>query len=310
VATSSTNPLAATVGAVPFGPATTPTPSAGTPVSIIGVVADGTAVQANIVAGGGPLPNLLQFSNTSSNTSTTPGGYSGTLTFSAVQTVALASQVQANNAPSVLRPSIIPTPLGNQTAVNMPATTLGIGANGTLRMIEQVLQAVTNLRLNAVAPMSNGLYDCHLDAQQMQGLFVDPNFQNMFRGAYPSKEYRQGEIFSLAGVRFIPNNVAPQQTLGNLAIRRALVVGRGALIEGDFKGQDTHDTKNPLAEFTKVDGVTHVTRAAMDRLQQIIAQSWYYIGGFAVPTDITTTQSTIPTANSAYYKRAVVLESV
>jgi hypothetical protein len=53
-----------------------------------------------------------------------------------------------------------------------------------------------------------------------------------------------------------------------------------------------------------------VTREPLDRLQQIIAQSWYWIGGFAVPTDITANATIIPTATNSYYKRAVVIESV
>ncbi len=290
VATSSSYPLS-----VSFG---------GTTYSVIGVVASGPAA-----ANGGPVPNLLQFSGTGSNTSTTPGGYSGTLTLSAAETIASGAAVVAATAPPVLRPYWLNNFTSGTEVTTPPSTTAGIVAGQTLRMIEQVLAAASTLRLNAVDPI-DGLYNCYLDAMQMQGLFSDLNFMNMFRGAYQATEYRQGEIFTLAGVRFIPTNMAPQQMLNGLAIRRALVVGRGALIEGDFKGQDTHDTSNPLAEFTKVDGVTHVTRAAMDRLQQIIAQSWYYIGGFTVPTDITTTAATVPTANNAYYKRAVVLESL
>jgi hypothetical protein len=58
-----------------------------------------------------------------------------------------------------------------------------------------------------------------------------------------------------------------------------------------------------------IDGVAMVTREPLDRLQQIIAQSWYWIGGFAVPTDVTANQNIIPTATNSYYKRAVVIES-
>ena len=43
-----------------------------------------------------------------------------------------------------------------------------------------------------------------------------------------------------------------------------------------------------------VDGVAMVTREPIDRLQQIIAQSWYWMGGFCAPSDTTTTSSTIP----------------
>ena len=51
-----------------------------------------------------------------------------------------------------------------------------------------------------------------------------------------------------------------------------------------------------------------VTREPIDRLQQIIAQSWYWIGGYCAPSDVTTTSATVPTATNAAYKRAVIVE--
>jgi aerobic-type carbon monoxide dehydrogenase small subunit (CoxS/CutS family) len=57
-----------------------------------------------------------------------------------------------------------------------------------------------------------------------------------------------------------------------------------------------------------VDNVAMVTREPLDRLQQIIAQSWYWIGGYCTPSDVTTTTTTIPTATNAAYKRAVMIE--
>ena len=53
-----------------------------------------------------------------------------------------------------------------------------------------------------------------------------------------------------------------------------------------------------------------VTREPLDRLQQIIAQSWYWMGGFAAPSDITTLTTIVPTATNAAFKRAVILEHV
>jgi len=59
-----------------------------------------------------------------------------------------------------------------------------------------------------------------------------------------------------------------------------------------------------------VDGVAMVTREPLDRLQQIIAQSWYWIGGFCAPSDVTTVTATVPTATSSTFKRAVTIEHV
>jgi hypothetical protein len=49
-------------------------------------------------------------------------------------------------------------------------------------------------------------------------------------------------------------------------------------------------------------------REPLDRLGQFVSQSWDWIGGFAVPTDVTATTSIIPSASSARYKRCAVLE--
>lgn len=53
-----------------------------------------------------------------------------------------------------------------------------------------------------------------------------------------------------------------------------------------------------------------ITRPALDRLAQIIAQSWSWIGGFALPTDLTANTTVIPTATNSYLKRGVVIESL
>ena len=58
-----------------------------------------------------------------------------------------------------------------------------------------------------------------------------------------------------------------------------------------------------------VDDVCMVTREPLDRLKQIIGQSWYWIDGFCVPSDVTANTYIIPTATNSYYKRGVVIES-
>ena len=53
-----------------------------------------------------------------------------------------------------------------------------------------------------------------------------------------------------------------------------------------------------------------VCREPIDALKQVVTQSWSYIGGFVVPTDVTANPNTIPTASNAAYKRAVIVESL
>jgi len=80
--------------------------------------------------------------------------------------------------------------------------------------------------------------------------------------------------------------------------------------EGDYAGLAASDVAPADSIVTVVNGVAMVTREAIDRLQQIIAQSWYWIGGFCAPSDTTTNPTTVPTATNAAFKRAVIVEHI
>ncbi len=234
-----------------------------------------------------------------SNVSTAPGGISGTLTTTANVTVlngTLGNAVVAATAPSVKRPS------GR-------ATTAALLATDYLTM-QDVLAAVADLRSNNVPPVTeSGLYHCQIDDRQLLGLFKDADFKTLYRGAYQSDTYKNGQIIDLMGVRFIPTTESPQQTLAGVVVHRAIVCGQGAIIEGDFTENGYSDVGDNDSLKVMVDDVCMVTREPLDRLQQIVAQSWYWIGGFTLPTDATASTLIIPTATNSYYKRAVVIES-
>ena len=255
---------------------------------------------------------LVSASTDAVNVSTAPNGTSGSLTFStniSVSDGGLAQPVVAATAPLVLRPNgrlstaalVAPTGTYGSTSY-VPGDTLGI---------QTVLSAVAALRMNNV-PTVDGCFHCYLDDQQMLGLFRDGDFKYLYRGAYGTETYQAGSIVELLGVRFIPTTEAPQQvSLGSGAIHRAIVCGKGALVEGDYADaghRDIPDAEKSLME--QVDSVVMVTREPLDRLKQIIAQSWYWIGGYALPTDATASTTIIPTATNSYLKRGVVIESL
>ncbi|HTQ70968.1 MAG TPA: DUF4043 domain-containing protein [Acidocella sp.] len=249
---------------------------------------------------GSDVYTLIGAAADGSNISTAPNGISGTLTFSGNVTVAdgtAPNAVVSAIAPVILRP-------------NGRATTDAIIAGDTITMVGTLLNAASIMRDNNV-PDIDGCYNFYLSNQQLQGLFADSEFQLLFRGAYGSTEYRQGTIFELMGIRFIPvNNVLPYQSINGLSVKRGIICGKGSIIEADFAGQDAEDTPGNLAIKHVVDGITMITREPMDRLQEIIAQSWKWIGGFCVPSDTTANPNTIPTANSSAFKRAIVIESL
>ncbi|MGI4944863.1 MAG: hypothetical protein ACRYHQ_30620 [Janthinobacterium lividum] len=246
--------------------------------SVVGAAADATSVSIN------------------------PGGLSGTLTLSTSVTVNDATSgnaVQAANASVIIRP-------------NARTTTTALAATDTLAMAN-LLDAVAKLRVNAV-PDIEGVYNCYLDPVSARQLFSDQDFQRLFQGATSANQvFKQGMINDFLGLRFIPTTeafVQPHPTIAGAVIRRPIICGQGALIEGDFAGMAAEDVAPSDSIVSMVDGIAMVTREPIDRLQQIIAQSWYWIGGFCAPSDTTTNPTVVPTATNAAYKRAVMIEHV
>ncbi len=269
-------------------------------VQVLGVLTAVSASHTMPVSVNGTTYTLQTATPDGSNVSTAFNGVSGTLTFSGNVTVANATTgnaVVGAYSPSILR-------------ANNRASTNAL-VSGDLMTLGLVLDAVAVLRNNAVPPV-NGMYNCYLDATSARQLFADPDFKIAYQGQAASSDFRMGRVVELLDTRFIPTTEAPQQvhpTNSALKVRRPIVVGDGALIEGDFAGTGATDVSPSDSMIDMIDGVAQVTREPLDRLQQIIAQSWYWIGGFSAPSDYTVNASIVPTASAAYYKRAVVLET-
>jgi hypothetical protein len=251
---------------------------------------------------GSDIYTLIGASADATNVSTAPGGVSGVLMFSGNLSVGdgtAGNSVQAATSSLILRP-------------NARTNTAQLQAGDTLSM-SNVLDAVAGLRLNAV-PDIDGAYNCYLDPISARQLFADPDFQRLFIGLTSANEVfkpGQGVVNEFLGLRFVLTTesfVQASPAVAGAVVRRPIVVGQGALIEGDFAGMAADDVAPKDSIVSLVDGVCMVTREPIDRLQQIIAQSWYWIGGFCAPSDTTTTALTVPTATNANYKRAVMIE--
>lgn len=260
------------------------------------------------VSGGNPLTvsvngnpyTLVSVAVDASNQSNSPNGISGVLTFGASVTLAdgaLGNAVVAGNASPIMRP-------------NNKLTAAALTSADTLTMAT-LLNGVAALRMNAV-PEIDGVYNCYLDPMSARQLFADNDFRQLFTGATSANQvFKQGMVNDFLGLRFITTTEAFVQNhpgISNAVVRRPIICGKGALIEGDFAGMAAADVAPDDSLVSVVDGIAMVTREPIDRLQQIIAQSWYWIGGFCAPSDITTNPSTMPTATNASYKRAVIVE--
>ena len=230
------------------------------------------------------------------------GGLSGSLTFTTNVTIAdgtAGNAVISQLGPTIKRPSA-------------RATTALLQATDTLTM-SVLLDAVAQLRANAVPDIA-GAYNCYLDPVSARQLFADPDFKQLFQGATSgNRTFKSGEIADFLGLRFYPTTqsfVQPHPSIANLFVRRPIVVGAEALIEGDFEGLAATDVAPSDSLISVVDGIAMVIREPLDRFQQIISQTWYWIGGYTAPTDFVTNNTIVPTANNAVYKRAVAIEHV
>jgi len=237
----------------------------------------------------------------SPNTSTAPKGISGTLTFTSTGTTPVAGDsLIAANAPKIFRP------LGkNNTALLNGADVL------TMSLIDDVRAYLLD---NAVPPMPDGTYHCILDNTSMRQLRADQDFKILFAGREETQEFRGGDIIRLFGVTFIPTTEAPQQNASTTVkqrIRRPIVMGGECLLQGNFEGLDiwlNREGVNPIGEVMLIDNVAQVVRPPLDREQRNISQTWFWIGDFSVPTDLTATTDIVPTASNALFKRAAVIE--
>jgi len=249
----------------------------------------------------GSTYNVTGFTADGSNTSTAPGGISGNLTFASNVSVADGT---ANNGLVAAVAPVIQRPFNR-------ATTFQLGAGDTLTM-QLLLQAKATLVANAVPTFSNGMYRMVVDPFMVLPLYQDPAFQRFQIGHTGDGEYKRGKIAELLGIELIESVMTPvQASLGGGTIHRGVLMGEGVLVEADWTDVGYNNVKNSLdeEELTVVDGIAHITRPPLDRLGQVITQSWTYVGGFYSPTDLGTTTTTIPTANNSAWKRAVVIET-
>jgi hypothetical protein len=266
-----------------------------------------------VVSVNGTSYNLQGATADGSNVSTAPGGISGTLTMDAnVSTTngTTGNSVVSSVAPSIIRPYVTSSGLQAATTAAISATSDNNGGQMTTQM---VLAAKAQLRLNNVQPMRDGRFILYADPAHLTGIYQDQAFQRFFVGETGSTEWRNGVVGELLGVKVVETNLNPVQTLGGNMIRRAILCGQGALIEGEFTrtGYAAMNGASPEdLSITMVDGIAHITREPLDVLQQVLTQSYSYIGGFTVPTDSTANPTVLPTATNALYKRAVIVESL
>lgn len=243
------------------------------------------------------------------NKSTSPGGISGTITFSTATAPVNGDQMVAQGAPTIIRPQ------GRQTTALLQG--------GDLMSFQLLLDMKATLENNGIPMFSDGYFEAIMTPGMIRQLYADQDFKVFFAGREQSDEVRRGYVSDILGIRITPStetqlqlpttNTANGATDAvNVKVGRPIMIGAEALIEGTFQGLENYvrnlrsQSNTVLAE--QVDDTVQILRQPIDRLGRWYSFAWDWIGGYAVPTDLTATSAIIPTANSALFKRAVFAE--
>lgn len=233
------------------------------------------------------------------------GGISGTLTFNSNVTTTDAT---AGNAVVSVYAPVIFRPNGRSTTGKL--------VTGDILTMQTFIDTISYLESNNIPTMPDGYYHCFLDNISSKQLFSDPDFKLLYRGAtFRDPVYKKAKIQEGLNIRFFETTQAPQQLqTGNAGplVHRPMICGADVLVEGTFAGQEEvlESSMKGNGHFDVVDKVVHIVRPPIDRLQQIVAMSWSWTGGYAVPTDATANRAVIGTASDAYKKRAVIIETL
>lgn len=249
----------------------------------------------------------------------------GTLTLSATATWAADARVKAADAPTIIRPAA--------------ATTIDGLTSASLITLRDIREAVATLQRNRVPKHPDGYYHVHMDPLAVSHIFGDNEFQRLNQSLPDGLRYSQFAIGHLLGCLFFTNNESPNSgntgtqigtrggaTLGSeilaetantsgVPILRTIVTGGGSIMEkyidesAEYISEAGHTGK--VGAFNVVNNgievpierTRYIIRAPLDRLQQVVSQSWSASLDFGVPSDLLSGQS------NGRFKRAVVIES-
>ncbi|MEW2451197.1 hypothetical protein AB0896_27190 [Streptomyces parvulus] len=232
------------------------------------------------------------------NTVTGVNAGTKTLTLGTARADAVGEAIVAANAPFTVRPSnTLDTPYD-----------LGTSNVATFKMFRA---AVARLRKMNV-PTMNGYYTAHIDPDTETQLFDDADFKQALQGRVDSPIYEGLSIGRFGGIDWVRNNELPTVaggSGGDVTVHRPIVFGGEALLSAPFDGMGNLLAETDVSDVPSIQmigpangvQVAYIVRPPQDRLQQVLAHTWSWVGDFGVPSDATS-------GDAALFKRAVVLE--
>jgi hypothetical protein len=273
------------------------TTTAGSDTSMIVASVDGfTKVLVNGVPTAVSASNPLTISIAGvANTVTGVNVGTKTLTLGTAAADTAGAYVVAANAPTSIR-----------TAARNTAYDITSADTATLAMFRA---AVVRLRKMNV-PTIGGYYTAHIPPDTEAQLFADADFKQALQGRVDSPVWRDLSIGRFAGVDWVRNNECPTVTSNSAAtVFRPIVLGAGAVVSAPFEGQSAMLSGSGVEDVPNIRMITAtpgtevalIVRPPTDRLQQVLATTWSWVGDFGVPSDS-------GTGDAALYKRGVVVE--
>ena len=224
-------------------------------------------------------------------------GTPGTLTLGTARADVIGDYVVAANAPVTIRAT------GN-SAYDLSSSNVATFAN--------FRSAVARLRKMNVPTLPGGYYTAHIDADTEAELFNDSQFLQALQGRVDSPIYRDLSIGRFGGLDWVRNIEAPTVlggSAGTLTVHRPIVLGANALVNAPFDGTGSLLTGSGVEDIPEIRSINAapgvdvelIVRPPKDRLQQVLATTWSWVGDFGVPSDS-------GSGDSALYKRGVVIE--
>lgn len=228
----------------------------------------------------------------SANTVTAVNLGTNTVTLGTAVTQVVGDAVVSAAAPTVVR-----------AGARATAKAITSGDVATMALFRSAVQRLRSMNV----PTVNGNYVAHIDATTEAELFADSDFKSAYQGRGDSEVFQTMSLGTFAGIDWV-RNIEAETKASTVTVHRPIVVGRDSLISGPFEnmGSLLAAVQGPTPAIEMIGPaagvqVAYIVRPPQDRLAQIVAQTWSWVGDFAVPSDVST-------GDSALYKRAVVVE--
>jgi hypothetical protein len=207
--------------------------------------------------------------------------------------------------------------------------------------LNDVIAAVSRLRAQNVPPHPDGRYHVHMTPQAEAEIFQDNHWQRLHQSLPDGAPYRDLAIGEAVGCYFYRNTENPdvQSTQASRALSdpggaglavlapeiggeitnaagvpvlRTIITSGGAIYEkyiDESKYITEAGVTGKIGQFSIINGgvaimtrrIRFILRSPLDRLQQLVGQTWSWSGDFPIPSDQLS-------GDGARYLRAVVIE--